>query len=88
MKKILLWILCLIGLAGVTGATTIGIMSSVHEQSFKDELFDRFPVLEQIFDKEETSKDDDIVIEDEEVEDETQTEENGESTDPVEDPTE
>ena len=75
MKKILLWILCLIGLAGVTGATTIGIMAGVHEQSFKDELFDRFPVLEQIFDKEETSKDDDIVIEEE-----NPSEENGEQT--------
>lgn len=78
LSKFALVLLCALGLSVLTGVTAIGIMSSVHNQSFKDELFDRFPALEQKFEKNETSKDDDIVIEDEN-EDQTGTAENGET---------
>lgn len=83
LSKLALFLLCLIGLAGIAAGASLCIMAGVHKHSVKDEFFNWFPALEKKVETEETSKDDDIVIEDE-----TQTEENGESTDPVEDPTE
>ena len=83
MKKLLLWLLGAIGLAGLTFGASLCIMASVHNNSVKDEFYNWFPALEKTVETEEEKSDDEIV-----VEDETQTEENGESTDPVEDPTE
>lgn len=77
LSKLALFLLCVIGLAGVTGGTSLCIMAGVHDHSVKDEFFNWFPALEKKVETEDTSKDDDIVIED----DETQTEENGETTD-------
>lgn len=50
-------------------------MKHVHKVSYKDEAIKWIPALEKVFDKEETSKDDDIVIEEE-----NPSEENDEQT--------
>lgn len=84
LSKLALFLLCLIGLAGIAGGASLCIMAGVHKHSVKDEFFNWFPALEKKVETKETSKDDDIVIEDE-TSDETQTEEgtetSGETTD-------
>ena len=75
LSKLALFLLCLIGLAGIAGGASLCIMAGVHKHSVKDEFFNWFPALEKKVETEETSKDDDIVIEDE-----NPSEENGEQT--------
>lgn len=82
MKKIFVWVGGLLVSALVILGIVFITMTHVHKHSYKDEAIRWFPALEKVFDKDETSKDDDIVIEDE-TSDETQTDE-GTSTEGTE----
>ena len=53
-------------------------MKHVHNNTYRQEAIEWIPALEKVLDKEETSKDEDVVIEDETPEDN--------SEDPTEDP--
>ena len=94
MKKVLLWLLGAIGLAGLTFGGSLCVMASVHDNSVKDEFFNWFPSLEQTVETEEEKTDDEIIVEDENgeettEEEQTPSEENGEQTETtVEDQTE
>ena len=75
MKKFLAWLGGLL-LAGLVVIAIVFVsMTHIHGHSYKDEAINWCPALEKVLNKEDTSKNDDIVIEDEETGDETQTEE-------------
>lgn len=78
MKKFWIYLVTAVFLFFVVCGATLCIMASVHDHSVKTELFNWFPALEKTIEDKETSKDDDVVIEDEtQTEEETEGEETG-----------
>ena len=74
MKKFLISLGTAILLVLLVGGAILFSMASIHGHSVKDEFYKWFPALEREVETEDSSEEDDIVVEEET---ETQTEETG-----------
>lgn len=96
MKKFFAFLGWLLLIGVVTTCATFVIMKHIHKNTYKQEAIEWVPALEKVLDKEKVSKDEDIVVEDETQEDNSEDlieepinedEISSGETDPIEDET-